>query len=37
MLLNLFYILSLLAGLGLCALTGAFGSLHWLWLLPVLR
>ena len=35
MLLNLFYILSLLAGLGLCALTGAFGSLHWLWLLPV--
>jgi len=35
MLLNLFYALSVLGGLGLCALTGAFGSLAWLWLLPV--
>ena len=35
MLLNLFYALSALVALGLCALTEAFASLNWLWLLPV--
>ena len=35
MLLNLLYTLSALVALGLCALTGAFESLAWLWLMPL--
>jgi 1-acyl-sn-glycerol-3-phosphate acyltransferase len=35
MLLYLILLLSVLAGLGLCAVTGAFGSLLWLLVLPV--
>ena len=35
MLLNLIYALSALAALGICAAAGGFGSLGWLWLLPL--
>ena len=35
MLLGIFTVVSVLFGLLLCALTGSFVSLHWLWVLPV--
>ena len=35
LLLILLLILSLGGGVGLCLLTGAFDSLHWLWQIPV--
>lgn len=35
MLLNLIYVLSALVALGVCAAAGGFGSLAWLWLLPL--
>lgn len=35
MLLNLIYVLSALIALGICAAAGGFGSLAWLWLLPL--
>ena len=35
MLLGIFTVVSVLFGLLLCALTGSFVSLHWLWMLPV--
>ena len=35
MLLNLIYLLSALAALGICAAAGGFSALTWLWLLPL--
>ena len=35
MLLNLIYLLSALAALGICAAVGGFSALTWLWLLPL--
>jgi 1-acyl-sn-glycerol-3-phosphate acyltransferase len=35
MLLGIFTVVSVLFGLLLCALTGSFVSMHWLWMLPV--
>ena len=35
MLLGIFTVVSVLFGLLLCALTGSFVSLHWLWMLPM--
>jgi 1-acyl-sn-glycerol-3-phosphate acyltransferase len=35
MLIGIFTAVSLVVGLGLCALTGSFAGLHWLWLLPL--
>ena len=35
MLIGISALVSMLLGCGLCALTGCFGNLHWLWVLPL--